>query len=175
VVAQLLYDYQTLVAGTLAVAAAIVGALALRNQTNSQRKIAEAAAHRHTKAAIAALVAEVHAMKQHLLRTKNAAIAHAQAGWEHNPEYIRIFYNDIPDIFKYYYRDAVVIPVRIATKISDVVKQLTAINALVGTSALVTDATQRQHYQDIGDQLDKLYDRVMAVLDDLGQELEHEF
>jgi hypothetical protein len=66
----LLYDYQTLVAGCLAVVAALVGALALQNQTNNQRRIAEAATRRNTKAAIATLIAEVHAMKQHSVKAK---------------------------------------------------------------------------------------------------------
>jgi type II secretory pathway pseudopilin PulG len=99
------YNYQTLATGVLAVVAAIVTALALRNQTNNQRKIAEEAARHRTKAAIAALIAEVKAMKHHLIKTKNGAIALAQPGWEQNPEYIRQFHAEIPDIFKYYYRD----------------------------------------------------------------------
>jgi hypothetical protein len=53
------YNYQTLATGVLAVVAAIVTALAVRNQTNNQRKIAEEAARHRTKAAIAALIAEV--------------------------------------------------------------------------------------------------------------------
>jgi hypothetical protein len=172
---QLLYDYQTLATGLFAVLAAVIGAGALVRQANTQRQIAEATARHHTRATIAALIAEVHAMKQHLLTAKNGAIALAQAGWEQNPEYIhRLFHADIPEIFKYYYRDAVVLPVRTATKISDVVKQLNSINALLWTSALETDAARRQRYRDIGDQIDKLYDRVIAVLDDLGRELEDE-
>ena len=170
----LLYDYQTLVAGCLAVVAAIVGALALRNQTNSQRRTAEAATRRNTKAAIAALIAEVHAMKQHSVKARNGAIALGQAGWEQTPEYARQFHADIPEIFKYYYRDAV-IPVHTATKICDIVKQLTAINTLLVTSALITDPAQRHGYGDLGDQIAKLYERVIAVLNDLDRELEKEY
>jgi hypothetical protein len=111
------YNYQTLAAGLFAVFAAFVGACALRNQTNNQRKIAEAAARRSAKAAIAALLAEVRAMQQHSVMAKNGAVALAKASWEQNPAYIHQFRADIPDIFKYYYRDAVGLPVRTATKI----------------------------------------------------------
>lgn len=176
IVWQLIHDNQTLAAGILAVLAAVVGAWALVRQANTQRELAEAAARRHTKAAIAALIAEVQAMKQHLQKLKNGAVALAQEGWEQHPEYIsRQFYTVVPDIFKYYYRDSVVIPVRTAARIFDVVKQLMEINGLVGVSALM-DVTQRQDYpEDIGDQIGKLYDRVIAVLDDLGRELEDEY
>jgi hypothetical protein len=141
---------------------------------DNQRKIAKEAARLRTKAGIAAVIAEVTAMKQHLIKAKNGAIAVAQDGWKQNPAYIRQFHAEIPEIFKYYYKDSVVIPVRTAAMIFDVVKQLTEINALVETAALETDAAQRQRYN-IGNQLAALYDRVIGNLDDLDRELEDEY
>jgi hypothetical protein len=43
------------------------------------------------------------------------------------------------------------------------------------TSALITDPAQRHDYGDLGDQIAKLYERVIEVLDDLERELEDEY
>jgi hypothetical protein len=172
---QLLYDYQTLATGLFAVLAAVIGAGALVRQANTQRQIAEATARHRTKATIAALIAEVRAMNQHLIKLQNGAIAVGAANWQQNPDSIRQFHIDIPDSYKYYYRDSVVIPVRTATKIHELVTQLTLINGLVAAAASTADETQRQHYKDIGNQIADLYGRSIAVLDDLGRELEEEY
>ena len=114
-------------------------------------------------------------MRQHLLRHKNGAIAVADEAWKQNPESIRQFQVDIPDIFKNYYRDAVVIPVHAATNLHDIIRRLTEINNLVTTAATM-DETQRQTYRsnDLGDNLARLYDSVIAILADVGGELEEE-